>query len=79
MKPENKQTESFEPLKPSYSLSYASTKVNNENDGIRNWISNDFDKRRISQPFNRSITRTLHGSHCKFGACQKWEPAWLAV
>ena len=43
MKPENKQTESFEPLIPSYSLSYASTKVNNENDGIRNWISSDFD------------------------------------
>ena len=29
--------------------SYASTKVKNENDAIRNRIS-DFDKRRISQP-----------------------------
>ena len=34
-----------ESLKPSY----ASSKVKNENDAIRNRIS-DFDKRRISQP-----------------------------
>ena len=37
--------ESRETFKPSY----ASSKVKNENDAIRNRIS-DFDKRRISQP-----------------------------
>ena len=37
--------EALETLKPSY----ASSKVKNENDAIRNRISN-FDKRRISQP-----------------------------
>ena len=38
-----------ESLKPSLKPSYASSKVKNENDAIRNRIS-DFDKRRISQP-----------------------------
>ena len=38
--------ESLEPFKPSYS----SNKVENENNAIRNWISDNFDKRRISQP-----------------------------
>ena len=38
--------ESLEPFKPSY----ASSKVKNENNAIGNWISDDFDKRRISQP-----------------------------
>ena len=37
--------EAFETLKPSY----ASSKVKNENDAIRNWIS-DFYKRRVSLP-----------------------------
>ena len=37
--------ESLQTFKPSY----ASSKVKNENDAIRNRIS-DFDKRRISQP-----------------------------
>ena len=37
--------EAFETLTPSY----ASSKVKNENDAIRNWIS-DFYKRRVSQP-----------------------------
>ena len=37
--------ESLETFEPSY----ASSKVKNENDAIRNRIS-DFDKRRISQP-----------------------------
>ena len=32
--------------------SYASSKVNDENDAIRNRVS-DFDKRRISQPKNQ--------------------------
>ena len=40
VRPESLQT--FQP-------SYASSKVKNENDAIRNRIS-DFDKRRISQP-----------------------------
>ena len=42
LRPESLET--FEP-------SYASNKVKNENDAIRNRIS-DFDKRRISQPKN---------------------------
>ena len=40
--------ESLETFKPSY----VSSKVKNENDAIRNRIS-DFDKRRISQPKTR--------------------------
>ena len=40
--------ESLETFEPSY----ASSKVKNENDAIRNRIS-DFDKRRISQSKNR--------------------------
>ena len=39
---------SLQTLQPSY----ASSKVKNENDAIRNRIS-DFDKRRISQPKNQ--------------------------
>ena len=43
---------SLQTLQPSY----ASSKVKNENDAIRNRIS-DFDKRRISQPKNQSTNQ----------------------
>ena len=32
---------------------YASSKVKNENDAIRNWISDDFDKQYIAQPWTQ--------------------------